>query len=512
MSNGVIFGDPTTGLGFGNPDVDPQIGLGIPAPATPMNSRLVCPTRIDCPGTDFPVTNYSSENLDAFSQPFAREDCVDGYCCDSSYHFACGLTEDDAADALRRELFLCDPCPKPSFEPTYCATAACPDGTSTVTRCSNISQDDAQALANAAAQEPTCGQQTPPPPPPPCNEAQTCSRTSADGSLFTFTVPACTVYGANAATANAIASGLACQRANRYEIFLSDLPRFTCLGSPYSGTITPSRSPGGVINYTVLDSLPPGLAITNITATRLTISGVSTTAGNYTFRVLATSASGGSVLKSYTVCVVEQTVSPTGIDSSHLPDANIGKAYSVALSATACAATPILWQLQVAGSLPDGLSLDPITGVISGTVAGDETPGDFVFHVVLQTGSTEVDSLSCTKEWTVKVVNSAFPPGPFNLDGAFLAVVQHYQPAATGILVQTLGNGYYQDSGAGNKVYTNIYNPFGYFNIYLQVAPGLFAIMAIDSLSAVNPAGTYHWNPAGLAPGFGYPPGAATIT
>lgn len=66
------------------------------------------------------------------------------------------------------------------------------------------------------------------------------------------------------------------------------------------------------------------------------------------------------------------------IDQSSLPDVTIGANYSQALTATCDTGTHPVWTV-VSGSLPDGLFLDPLTGVISGIPIGPS--GSYNFTV-----------------------------------------------------------------------------------------------------------------------------------
>ena len=76
------------------------------------------------------------------------------------------------------------------------------------------------------------------------------------------------------------------------------------VGSPYSQPITASGSTPDSYVYTVLGSLPPGLALTPVTAIKtVNLSGTPTTAGNYSFTIAATGANGCQVSQAYTILV-----------------------------------------------------------------------------------------------------------------------------------------------------------------------------------------------------------------
>lgn len=388
--SGIIFGDPTTGLGLGNPDTDPQLGLGIPF--SRVTQRALCPNKIDCPGTDFPVTNYTSENIPPFVVPQGRGFTKDGYCCDGSYRtYTSFISEDDAVDGLNRLLFQCDPCPpkEPKNNFNYTCTAECQNGGGTVVGASNLSQEDACNRARAMAEAETC-------PPVPnitefCNSQQSCPVMCPDGTTFTFVVPPCAVLGPTQQQADYIAFNLACSRAQRNKLCLGDLPLVTCLGSSYLGVLSPTVGGNPPISFSVSSgSLPDGLMLSSGSpdSHSATVSGTTTVAGSFTFFIEAIDANGNTMVKSFTICVIDQTVTPAGSDSSHLPNGTAGSAYSAKLQAPDCAATPLSWQLKVPGSLPTGLTLDESTGNITGTIDPAEDPGDYLITVILQTEAT----------------------------------------------------------------------------------------------------------------------------
>lgn len=364
--SGVIFGDPTAGLALGNPDT--QVGLGVPLGQT-VNLGFLCPSKIDCPGSDNPITNYSSENVPPFNPPRVRGFFKDGYCCDGSYvSFTSFTSEDDAIDGLNRLLQQCQTCP-PTAISTYSCTAQCQNGGKTVVGTSNLSQADACARAQTLAAADVC------PPTPPvtefCNAQQSCSVPCPDGTSFTFVIPACTVIRGSQQEADFIAFNLACSRAQKYKFCLGDIPRCTCVGSAYSGVLKPVIGGIAPISFTLLGSLPPGLTFTNDDPDThsATISGTPTTAGTYNFSIEGVDFQGNTIIKQFAIVVLQ-------ITTTTLPDYTIGTPYSAQLTATGGSGN-YAWKI-TAGNLPDGLSMS-LTGLISGTpTAANGTPLTFV--------------------------------------------------------------------------------------------------------------------------------------
>lgn len=261
-------------------------------------------------------------------------------------------------------------------------------------------------VTQCAARAPFCAQPIKPGQPPPIfyyNRPSICVvNCPLDGLPFSYTVPAGIVLGFSQAKADKAAESLACSLAKIHRICLSSLPKFCCAGVAYSKTITATgvflAKPGQFNFWQVSGTLPTGLTFNGGSTQSATVSitGTPTTPGSYSFTVTVTDPSGDIMTKTYTICVIGITSVPAGSDSAHLPDATIGAAYSATLTLPTCAsAFGLIFEID-AGELPDGLDLDPITGVISGTPT--DVADDYPITVRLLNASGQT---VCSKNFTL---------------------------------------------------------------------------------------------------------------
>jgi hypothetical protein len=216
------------------------------------------------------------------------------------------------------------------------------------------------------------------------NYAQSCGSTCADGaSTYTYTVQSGTYLRESRAAANAVAFSLACDQARRRRVCLSSLDSSLCVDN-FSGDFIDSTGLEAPVTFSVVSgSLPPGMSVDNSGFYQ----GVPTVPGAYSFTIRATGADGNFAQRPYTQTIV-------GIDNlSPLDDGFVGQPYAVALTQGGMS-NPV-WSVSD-GLLPDGLTLNPNTGVISGTPTMSE---DAAFTIAITDGTT-----TCEKEVSITVI------------------------------------------------------------------------------------------------------------
>jgi len=182
------------------------------------------------------------------------------------------------------------------------------------------------------------------------------------------------------------------------------------VGVPYSQTFSATGvNSGDIAGWTVATgTLPAGLSLSDAGV----LSGTPTTAGAYPFVIrLSDRTAAGPLLtttQSYTLIVTTNT--PLAITTGpNLPQGTVGIAYAQQIVATG-GVPQYLWKLET-GALPDGVSLDPATGSISGKPG---TAGTFNF----QLSATDQAAVKVTSAFTLVIAPTlsissgpGLPPG-----------------------------------------------------------------------------------------------------
>ncbi|MBR0034637.1 MAG: putative Ig domain-containing protein, partial [Synergistaceae bacterium] len=149
------------------------------------------------------------------------------------------------------------------------------------------------------------------------------------------------------------------------------------------------------ISFDIADgSIPAGLTIDEATGEIL---GTPTTAGTYTFIVEAFNENYVTA-QQYTLVITDGSAEHVEIVTEKLNDASTYSPYSTALAASG--AGTIVWSVEDGFTLPNGLTLNSETGIISGTPT---RAGTYTFMVRAEVSSTNY----YTKLLTLKVVEGS---------------------------------------------------------------------------------------------------------
>ncbi|MDY2626537.1 MAG: putative Ig domain-containing protein [Coriobacteriales bacterium] len=214
----------------------------------------------------------------------------------------------------------------------------------------------------------------------------TVSGTPLKAGAFAFTVTAANSAGEAAADLSLIVS-------KAPEVTTASLPDAT-IGEAYRGQLAASAYPADVRWTVSAGALPAGIALDAASGALI---GTPTEAGTFTFTVTAANAAGtGS--REYTII---SSAAPA-ITTSELPLCLVGEDCSVTLAATGSPAPT--WRV-TEGALPEGMTLDASTGVLSGTPAAT---GTYAFTVeAANEHGTAAKSLSVTVAQRPSVVTTS---------------------------------------------------------------------------------------------------------
>jgi len=164
----------------------------------------------------------------------------------------------------------------------------------------------------------------------------------------------------------------------------------------YSDQLTASAGTGALAWSVSSGSPPPGLSLNPSTGL---LSGTPTTAGSYVFTVKITDTAGGSATKPVTLVIA----AAPSLANAAPPPGQAAVAYSDQLAVTG-GTGPFTWAVS-GGSLPAGLTLNPSTGLLSGTptTVGLST---FTVKVTDSLGLTATQSLNLTVAVGPLVINA----------------------------------------------------------------------------------------------------------
>jgi hypothetical protein len=178
------------------------------------------------------------------------------------------------------------------------------------------------------------------------------------------------------------------------------------IGATYNFTLFAT---GGVTPFTwsvASGSLPPGISL--VPSSGL-LTGIPTISGSYSFVIQVTDGAGLVATRSVTI----QVNPPLAITTTALPGGSIGSAYSQTLAATGGTSAGYSWST-ITGTLPPGLALTSLSGVISGTPTANGTY-NFTSQVNDSGGSFTSRQLSITIGTTLSITTTSLPTGGTNV-------------------------------------------------------------------------------------------------
>ena len=200
------------------------------------------------------------------------------------------------------------------------------------------------------------------------------------------------------------------------------------VGVAYTQTFTAS---GGAAPYTLsVSGLPAGLSATGTTANSVIVSGTPTAAGSFGLSVTGSDSSTGNgpfpISQPFTLTVSAPTLSLTPAAGTLI--ATYGTAYSQQFSASG--GTAPYNYIVSAGAIPAGLSLDPATGLLSGTPAAT---GLFTFSVRAADSSTGAGApFARTQNYVLQVGAPSIAVAPATLPNATAASAYSATVTASG--------------------------------------------------------------------------------
>ncbi len=267
---------------------------------------------------------------------------------------------------------------------------------------------------------------------------------SAGGGVapYTYVLSGSLPTGLSWNAATATLSGTPTQSGN-FPLTVTATDQSTGAGAPFSVAIgytlaisaptislTPASLPGGAIaasysasisasggigaySYTIsAGALPTGVSLNGSSGA---LSGTPTAAGSFNFTVRASDANGFAGTRAYTVAVGVPTLTLT---PASLPAAAVAAPYSVTFSAAG--GTASYSYALTSGVLPSGITLNPGTGVLSGTTI---QAGSFPVTVRATDSSTGAGApFSVQSSYTLAVAAPSISLAPSSVAGGTVAI------------------------------------------------------------------------------------------
>ena len=193
------------------------------------------------------------------------------------------------------------------------------------------------------------------------NSAQTVIGQCPDDNFFYYVVSGGLFAASNQLLADRMAFTYGVKQMHAHRICLSDLTvAMICGGAQLTGQIHAIGNFGPFTFAVVAGELPPGISMDQTSPNGVTFSGSCGSPGTYNFMVQVDDSAGSYMRKEYTLQITALA------NNAALPQGFVGIAYSTQLTRAGFTGANLTWSV-VLGVLPDGLTLDPNTGIISGT-------------------------------------------------------------------------------------------------------------------------------------------------
>lgn len=338
-----------------------------------------CPQGVTCPGTDYPVSNFSSEEPD--------------------WIWSLGISWPGQA-----------PTPMNRWSTDGCLGICW--------------SDESQAIADLCAYNQSitneCITEEPPPPAPPnpaspksgffINDEQTCAVNCPDGKSFSYTIRAGAVVSSTHEQANRIAYSIACKQAAANMICMTPPTQgkfhmvgdagWICAGTTVNADqFIMMSGPGSPFSINVSGgSMPPGMQLVQIGSNEAVLDGTPTVPGSYQFSVTANNGLGASTTQTFTMDVlgISNGVSTDEQGRVFLPGGAACEDYSFQLQCGGCTA-PVAWSWNPEIA-PNWLTITP-GGLISGQPDQGDAGERFDFAVTM----TDAEGRSCEQTCIIDV-------------------------------------------------------------------------------------------------------------
>ena len=242
-----------------------------------------------------------------------------------------------------------------------------------------------------------------------CNGAACGALSSSTGATVTYTAPA----GLTQPMQVTLVASIPNTR-NQETVTITVNPDPTLTGVPPAGTVgsaynTMIVSAGGTTPLTTVmlnGSLPPGLSFNASTGA---ITGTPTAVGTFAFTVQLTDSSAVPYTVSANKTIaVSNPVPPLTLTGGPQPEGEVGIPYTTSFTATG-GVMPYTFSI-ASGALPQGLSISPTTGVISGTPTAPGT-SNFTVQVQDSTNATATAAGSITVISPLSLLGGRQPDG-----------------------------------------------------------------------------------------------------